>query len=92
MHSFSLPIAVQSTDIDALGHVNNVVYLRWMQEAAEAHWETAAPAGSGSRPCAWWCGMRSTTGLPAGPAGVDAQLRAPFGWCLAGAAAPAGVI
>lgn len=42
MHSFSLPITVQATDIDALGHVNNVVYLRWMQEAAAAHWEAAA--------------------------------------------------
>lgn len=31
-------------DIDRLGHVNNVVYLRWMQEAAAAHWEHAAPA------------------------------------------------
>src|SRR6185295_12479701 len=45
MHSFELPIIVQSSDIDALGHVNNVVYLRWMQEAAAAHWEAAAPAG-----------------------------------------------
>jgi acyl-CoA thioester hydrolase len=42
MNSFELPISVQPTDIDALGHVNNVVYLRWMQEAAEAHWEAAA--------------------------------------------------
>jgi acyl-CoA thioester hydrolase len=44
MNSFSLPITVQSADIDALGHVNNVVYLRWMQEAAAAHWEAAAAA------------------------------------------------
>lgn len=44
MHSFQLSIHVQPTDIDQLGHVNNVVYLRWMQEAAGAHWEAAAPA------------------------------------------------
>ena len=44
MHSFELPITVAPADIDALGHVNNVVYLRWMQEAAAAHWEAAAPA------------------------------------------------
>jgi acyl-CoA thioester hydrolase len=44
MNSFSLPITVRPSDIDALGHVNNVVYLRWMQEAAAAHWEAAAPA------------------------------------------------
>jgi acyl-CoA thioester hydrolase len=43
MNSFLLPIIVQSSDIDALGHVNNVVYLRWMQEVAAAHWEAAAP-------------------------------------------------
>lgn len=43
MNSFELPITVQSGDIDAMGHVNNVVYLRWMQDAAAAHWEAAAP-------------------------------------------------
>lgn len=43
MHRFELPILVQSADIDGLGHANNVVYLRWMQEAATAHWESAAP-------------------------------------------------
>jgi acyl-CoA thioester hydrolase len=44
MISFELPIVVLPADIDAQGHVNNVVYLRWMQEAATAHWESAAPA------------------------------------------------
>jgi acyl-CoA thioester hydrolase len=44
MNSFSLPITVQPSDIDGQGHVNNVVYLRWMQDAATAHWEAAAPA------------------------------------------------
>jgi acyl-CoA thioester hydrolase len=44
MNSFVVPIVVTPLDIDALGHVNNVVYLRWMQEAAAAHWEAAAPA------------------------------------------------
>jgi acyl-CoA thioester hydrolase len=33
---------VRPEDIDGLGHVNNVVYLRWMQEAAAAHWSTRA--------------------------------------------------
>jgi acyl-CoA thioester hydrolase len=36
-------ITVTPADIDALGHVNNVVYLRWVQEAAEAHWKHLAP-------------------------------------------------
>ena len=44
MTSFDIEILVQPADIDAQGHVNNVVYLRWMQEAATAHWEAAAPA------------------------------------------------
>lgn len=42
MNSFELAIVVRAEDIDSLGHVNNVVYLRWMQEAAAAHWEAAA--------------------------------------------------
>jgi len=29
-------------DIDALGHVNNAVYLVWAQDAATAHWTTVA--------------------------------------------------
>lgn len=40
---FSLRISIQPTDIDELGHVNNVVYLRWVQDAAVAHWRAAAP-------------------------------------------------
>jgi acyl-CoA thioester hydrolase len=35
---FAHPLVVQDADIDANGHVNNVVYLRWVQEAAVAHW------------------------------------------------------
>lgn len=39
---FELRIAVEPDDIDMLGHVNNVVYLRWVQDAAVAHWRAAA--------------------------------------------------
>lgn len=39
---FELPLAIGAEDIDELGHVNNVVYLRWAQEVATAHWRTAA--------------------------------------------------
>ena len=38
MRSFELSLTVQPADIDDLGHVNNVVYLRWILEAAGAHW------------------------------------------------------
>jgi acyl-CoA thioester hydrolase len=41
---FELPIEVAEADIDALGHVNNIVYLRWVQDAAVAHWRVLAPA------------------------------------------------
>ena len=42
--AFELTMAVEAADIDQLGHVNNVTYLRWVQEAAVAHWTAAAPA------------------------------------------------
>ena len=41
---FEIDINVQPADIDPLGHVNNVVYLRWVQDAAVAHWRSAASA------------------------------------------------
>jgi acyl-CoA thioester hydrolase len=40
---FELPISLSPSDIDQLGHVNNVTYLRWVQDAAVAHWVAAAP-------------------------------------------------
>jgi acyl-CoA thioester hydrolase len=40
--AFEMAIAVEPADIDGLGHVNNVVYLRWVQDVAVAHWRTVA--------------------------------------------------
>jgi len=40
---FELRITIERGDIDALGHVNNVTYVRWVQDAATAHWTAAAP-------------------------------------------------
>lgn len=37
---FDLHIQVQPQHIDALGHVNNVMYVQWMQDVAAAHVET----------------------------------------------------
>lgn len=34
---FEYAIEVRDSDIDVLGHVNNVVYIQWMQNAAYAH-------------------------------------------------------
>lgn len=44
---------VAETDLDQLGHANNIVYLKWMQSAALAHsaaqgWPTDAYAALGS--------------------------------------------
>jgi len=36
-------ITPQASDFDELGHVNNVVYLRWVQDIAVTHWHVAAP-------------------------------------------------
>ena len=33
-----LSITVQSSDIDQLNHVNNTVYLKWVQDISEGHW------------------------------------------------------
>jgi len=39
---FELHFAVRPEDIDRLGHVNNVVYIQWVQDVATAHWHAAA--------------------------------------------------
>lgn len=36
-------VTVQAADIDFNHHANNVVYVRWIQEAGTAHWESAVP-------------------------------------------------
>ncbi len=38
---FSHEFSVERSDIDELGHVNNVAYVRWVQDAAVAHWLNA---------------------------------------------------
>ncbi len=35
---FSHSFTVENTDIDVQGHVNNVAFVRWIQEVAVAHW------------------------------------------------------
>jgi acyl-CoA thioester hydrolase len=44
MRPFEQKIIVKADDIDELGHVNNVVYVRWVQEVAASHWDTVASA------------------------------------------------
>jgi acyl-CoA thioester hydrolase len=53
---FELTIRVEPQDIDELGHVNNVVYLRWVQDVAAAHWRALASAEDQAR--LWWVVVR----------------------------------
>ena len=41
---FRHQIAIDTADIDHMGHVNNAVYLKWVQESVVAYWEKVAPA------------------------------------------------
>jgi acyl-CoA thioester hydrolase len=39
---FTLVFVPNSNDIDELGHVNNAVWVRWVQDMATAHWTAVA--------------------------------------------------
>ncbi|WP_119307159.1 acyl-CoA thioesterase [Cohaesibacter haloalkalitolerans] len=39
---YDMPLVVQPSDIDMIGHVNNTIYLKWVQEAATEHWDVIA--------------------------------------------------
>jgi len=41
---FSLRFTAQAEDIDENGHVNNTVWVRWMEAIATAHWMADAQA------------------------------------------------
>jgi len=42
--SFQHSFKVKLQDIDDLNHVNNVVYLQWVQEVSYMHWDVLAKA------------------------------------------------
>ncbi|HVK12182.1 MAG TPA: thioesterase family protein [Gemmataceae bacterium] len=41
--TYEMSVRVQPQDVDGLNHVNNIVYLRWVQDVAIAHWRAIAP-------------------------------------------------
>lgn len=43
MNEHFLHITAQQGDIDELGHVNNAVWVRWIQDIATVHWNAVAP-------------------------------------------------
>lgn len=40
---YEYPISVAADDIDFMGHVNNAVYLKWVQAAVIDYWQRVAP-------------------------------------------------
>jgi acyl-CoA thioester hydrolase len=44
MTRFTRAITATAADIDELGHVNNAVWVRWIQDLATAHWDSVAPS------------------------------------------------
>jgi acyl-CoA thioester hydrolase len=44
MKRFSLTFTALPEHIDELGHVNNAVWVNWIQEVATAHWSAVADA------------------------------------------------
>jgi len=42
-HPYEYDLDVAPADIDELGHVNNAVYLTWVQAAVLDHWRRLAP-------------------------------------------------
>jgi acyl-CoA thioester hydrolase len=43
MTIFELEIKVNQAHLDTLQHVNNVVYVDWIQQIAGAHWQNTSP-------------------------------------------------
>jgi acyl-CoA thioester hydrolase len=52
-HAFQHTFVVEASDIDQLGHANNVAYVRWVQDVAAAHWHALYPTGPEMPPQVW---------------------------------------
>lgn len=40
--AYEMPITIHQNDIDENGHVNNISYLKWVQDIAITHWMSIA--------------------------------------------------
>ena len=89
---FTLTFTARAEDIDVLDHVNNAVWVRWMEAIATAHWEAAAPAEHQAA-YAWVVtrheidyrgnirlgeSVTAETVIPAGPSGARFERRVDF--------------
>jgi acyl-CoA thioester hydrolase len=52
-HAFTHCFTVEASDIDQLGHANNVAYVRWVQDVAAAHWHALYPPSPAQPPQVW---------------------------------------
>jgi len=48
-HQFTRTFTAEPVHIDELGHVNNSVWVQWIQDLATAHWEKAAASADQAR-------------------------------------------
>ena len=54
MRTFELSVQASDRDIDSNGHVNNIVYVQWMQDVAIAHSDAVGcTAATGAAGCTW---------------------------------------
>ena len=72
---FTLQFTPSASDIDANGHVNNVVYVGWLQDAGTAHWNARFSEADRTR---WsWVALRHEIdylrGIEPGARGVVAR-------------------
>lgn len=68
---FQMSVSVTPGDIDQQNHVNNAVYLRWVQEVATAHWR--AIAGATAQETIGWVVLRHEIDYKA-PAGLADEI------------------
>jgi acyl-CoA thioester hydrolase len=89
---FTLGFTAAPEHIDQMGHVNNAVWVRWMETIATAHWDAVAPAEH--RAAYAWVVARheidyrgniragesvvAETFIPAGPSGARFDRRVDF--------------
>jgi acyl-CoA thioester hydrolase len=68
---FEMTVSVMPGDIDEQNHVNNTVYLRWVQDVATAHWR--AVASPGAQESIGWVVVRHEIEYKT-PAGLDDKI------------------
>lgn len=94
---YALTFTARPEHIDVMGHVNNAVWVQWMEAIATAHWETVASAAHQAA-YAWVVprheidyrgnirageSVLAETFIPEGPSGAKFDRRVDFRKCAA---------